>query len=119
MDDNPYDPRVLSRRHYRETLWLRDTLESVASARRGVRNDQDTGGYVLRSVGMDQPHPHGLYLDHVEDQGVEFFEMACMYSESSGLLHCLSAGQSMQPSLSLSSPRCTAVWDGDRDRRRA
>ncbi len=30
MDDNPYDPRVLSRRFYRESLWLRDTLESVA-----------------------------------------------------------------------------------------
>ncbi len=28
MDE--YDPRVLSRRFYRETLWLRDTLESVA-----------------------------------------------------------------------------------------
>ncbi len=30
MDENPYDPRVLSRRHYRENLWLRDILESVA-----------------------------------------------------------------------------------------
>ncbi len=30
MDDNPYDPLTLSRRHYRECLWLRDTLESVA-----------------------------------------------------------------------------------------
>ena len=30
MDANPYDPRVLARRHYRENLWLRDTLESVA-----------------------------------------------------------------------------------------
>ena len=30
MDDNPYDPRGLSRRFYREALWLRDTLESVA-----------------------------------------------------------------------------------------
>ena len=28
MDD--YDPLTLSRRHYRECLWLRDTLESVA-----------------------------------------------------------------------------------------
>ena len=27
---NQYDPRVLSRRFYRENLWLRDTLESVA-----------------------------------------------------------------------------------------
>ncbi len=30
MDENPYEPSVLSRRHYRENLWLRDTLESVA-----------------------------------------------------------------------------------------
>ncbi len=30
MAENPYDPRELSRRHYRENLWLRDTLESVA-----------------------------------------------------------------------------------------
>ncbi len=30
MDENPYDPRVLARRHYFENLWLRDTLESVA-----------------------------------------------------------------------------------------
>ena len=30
MDENPYDPRVLARRHYRETLWLRSILESVA-----------------------------------------------------------------------------------------
>ncbi len=28
MDE--YDPLTLSRRHYRENLWLRDTLESVA-----------------------------------------------------------------------------------------
>ncbi len=28
MDE--YDPRVLSRRHYRENLWLRSILESVA-----------------------------------------------------------------------------------------
>lgn len=28
MDE--YDPRALARRHYRENLWLRDTLESVA-----------------------------------------------------------------------------------------
>ncbi len=28
MDD--YDPYELARRHYRECLWLRDTLESVA-----------------------------------------------------------------------------------------
>ncbi len=25
-----YGPQTLSRRHYRECLWLRDTLESVA-----------------------------------------------------------------------------------------
>ncbi len=31
MDDDPYDPQALSRRHYRETLWLRDILESVAN----------------------------------------------------------------------------------------
>ncbi len=37
MDDNPYDPLTLSRRHYRECLWLRDTLESVASARRDAK----------------------------------------------------------------------------------
>ena len=30
MDESLYDPRVLARRHYRENLWLRDTLESVA-----------------------------------------------------------------------------------------
>ena len=30
MDENPYDPRVPARRHYRENLWLRDTLEGVA-----------------------------------------------------------------------------------------
>ena len=30
MDEDPYDPLTLSRRHYREALWLRDTLESVA-----------------------------------------------------------------------------------------
>ena len=30
MDDNPYDPRVLSRRFYRETLWLRSLLTGVA-----------------------------------------------------------------------------------------
>ncbi len=27
---DPYDPYELSRRYYRQTLWLRDTLESVA-----------------------------------------------------------------------------------------
>ena len=30
MDENPYDPQALARHHYRENLWLRDTLESVA-----------------------------------------------------------------------------------------
>ncbi len=30
MDEHAYDPQALSRRHYRENLWLRDTLESVA-----------------------------------------------------------------------------------------
>ena len=30
MDKNPYDPHALAHRHYRENLWLRDTLESVA-----------------------------------------------------------------------------------------
>ncbi len=30
MDENPYDPHTLARRHYRENLWLRDTLGSVA-----------------------------------------------------------------------------------------
>ncbi len=44
MDDNPYDPRVLSRRFYRETLWLRDTLESVAREleRMAARGQGDT-----------------------------------------------------------------------------
>ena len=44
MDDNPYDPRVLSRRLYRETLWLRDTLESVAREleRMAARGQGDT-----------------------------------------------------------------------------
>ncbi len=30
MDSDPYSPYELARRHYREALWLRDTLESVA-----------------------------------------------------------------------------------------
>ena len=30
MGANPYDPRVLARRHYRENLLLRSILESVA-----------------------------------------------------------------------------------------
>ncbi len=30
MDENPYDPHALARRHYRENLWLRSVLESVA-----------------------------------------------------------------------------------------
>ncbi len=42
MDE--YDPRVLSRRFYRETLWLRDTLESVAREleRMAARGQGDT-----------------------------------------------------------------------------
>ncbi len=44
MDDNPYDPRTLSRRFYRENLWLRDTLESVAREleRMAARGQGDT-----------------------------------------------------------------------------
>ena len=30
MDENPYDPCTLAHRHYRENLWLRIHLESVA-----------------------------------------------------------------------------------------
>ncbi len=42
MDD--YDPLTLSRRHYREALWLRDTLESVAREleRMAARGQGDT-----------------------------------------------------------------------------
>ena len=44
MDENPYDPRELSRRHYRENLWLRDTLESVAQElERMAANGQGQG----------------------------------------------------------------------------
>ena len=44
MHENPYDPRVLARRHYGETLWLRDTLESVAREleRMAARGQGDT-----------------------------------------------------------------------------
>ncbi len=44
MDDNPYDARTLSRRFYREALWLRDTLESVAQEleRMAARGQGDT-----------------------------------------------------------------------------
>ena len=42
MDE--YDPLTLSRRHYRENLWLRDTLESVAREleRMAARGQGDT-----------------------------------------------------------------------------
>ena len=45
MNENPYDPRTLSRRHYRECLWLRDTLESVAREleRMAARGQGETG----------------------------------------------------------------------------
>ncbi len=44
MDE--YDPSELSRRHYRETLWLRDTLEKVAREleRMAARGQGDTKG---------------------------------------------------------------------------
>jgi hypothetical protein len=31
MDENPYDPRELARRHYRENLWLRHGWPHFAS----------------------------------------------------------------------------------------
>ncbi len=44
MDENDYDPGELARRHYREALWLRDTLESVAQEleRMAARGQADT-----------------------------------------------------------------------------
>ncbi len=44
MDENPYDPHALARRHYRENLWLRSTLESVAREleRMAARGQGDT-----------------------------------------------------------------------------
>ncbi len=44
MDENPYDPHTLARRHYRENIWLRSILESVAQEleRMAARGQGDT-----------------------------------------------------------------------------
>ncbi len=44
MDDNPYDPHALARRHYRENLWLRHLLTTVAQEleRMAARDQGDT-----------------------------------------------------------------------------
>ena len=62
MDDNPYDPRVLSRRHYRECLWLRDTLESVAREleRMAARGQGDTTVLLSRARRVRQRLHQGV-----------------------------------------------------------
>ncbi len=44
MDENPYDPHALARRHYRENLWLRHLLTTVAQEleRMATRGQGDT-----------------------------------------------------------------------------
>ncbi len=60
MDE--YDPRILSRRHYRETLWLRDTLESVAREleRMAARGQGDTKVLLSRARRVRQRLHQGV-----------------------------------------------------------
>ncbi len=62
MDDNPYDPLTLSRRHYRKNLWLRDTLESVAREleRMAARGQGDTRVLLGRARRVQQRLHQGL-----------------------------------------------------------
>ena len=62
MNENPYDPRVLARRHYRENLWLRDTLESVAREleRMAARGQGDTTVLLSRARRVRQRLHQGV-----------------------------------------------------------
>ena len=62
MDDNPYDPRTLSHRFYRESLWLRDTLESVAHEleRMAARGQGDTKVLLSRARRVRQRLRQGV-----------------------------------------------------------
>ncbi len=59
MNENPYDPHTLSRCHYRENLWLRDTLESVArELERMAANGQGQTGILLGRARRVRQRPH-------------------------------------------------------------
>ncbi len=62
MDKNPYDPRELARRHYRENLWLRDTVESVAREleRMAARGQGDTAVLLGRARRVRQRLHQGV-----------------------------------------------------------
>ena len=53
MDENPYDPCTLAHRHYRENLWLRIHLESVAQEleREAARGQGETKVVLGRAEG--------------------------------------------------------------------
>ncbi len=62
MDENPYDPRELVRRHYRENLWLRHLLTTVAQEleRMAARGQGDTRVLLRRAQRVRQRLHQGV-----------------------------------------------------------
>ncbi len=61
-DDTQYNPQALARRHYRENLWLRSTLESVAREleRMAARGQGDTAVLLGRARRVRQRLHQGV-----------------------------------------------------------